>query len=296
MNFSKMHGAGNDFVVLAADGPDSDWEGLARALCDRHFGVGADGLLLALPSNRCDIRMRMFNPDGSEAEMCGNGIRCLAKYAVGSGLAQSRDGAVTVETLAGDLRCELSGSGGRIDRVRVAMGVPRFAPSEIPVLSDLVKGDGPIQRFGIRVGGRDLSLTCLSMGNPHAVHFTEEAVDRFELDTLGPLVEHHPAFPRRVNFEVVNVLERGRVRARVWERGAGLTLACGTGACAVGVAARLAGFSDGRTSVELPGGTLEIEWDGTGEVYLTGPAVEVFRGEWLAPAPNTGDTVLAGRA
>ena len=293
MRFSKMHGAGNDFVVLAPDNPDADWEALARALCDRHFGVGADGLLLALPSSRCDIRMRMFNPDGSEAEMCGNGIRCLAKYAVESGLAQARGDAVTVETLAGDLRCKLSGAGGRVERVRVAMGVPRFAPAEIPVLAE---GEGPVRNLVLVAGGCELSLTCVSMGNPHAVFFAEDPIDRIELERLGPLVERHPAFPRRVNFEVVNDVERGRVRARVWERGAGLTLACGTGACAVGVAAHLAGYSDRRTSVELPGGTLEIEWDGAGEVFLTGPAVEVFRGEWLRPVERSAAAMLAGSA
>jgi diaminopimelate epimerase len=278
VNFVKMHGTGNDFVVLRAEADDSDWSTLAVSLCDRHFGVGSDGLILALPSVRADLRMRMFNPDGSEAEMCGNGIRCLAKYAVENGLASPRDGAITVETLAGDLRCELGGSGGGVERVRVAMGAPRLRPAEVPVRAS---GEGPIRDLPVDVEGRSFAVTCVSMGNPHAVHFTDTPVDEVRLDSIGPLVEHHPAFPSRVNFEIVNEVAPGHVKARVWERGAGLTLACGTGACAIGVAAVLAGLSDGKTTVSLPGGDLEIEWDGHGDVYLSGPATEVFRGEWL---------------
>jgi diaminopimelate epimerase len=278
MDFIKMHGTGNDFVMLDADADDRDWSALAIAMCDRHFGVGSDGIIVALPSAASDLRMRMFNPDGSEAEMCGNGIRCLAKHAVEAGLARTRDGAITIETLAGDLRCELQEHDGAIVRVRVAMGHPRFQPAEIPVLAN---GAGPLQDFAVEVDAQTFPVTCVSMGNPHAVCFTEIPVAAFSLAQIGPRIEHHPAFPRRVNFEIVNVVERGRVRARVWERGAGETLACGTGACAIGVAARLAGFSDRSTEVNLPGGALLIEWDGAGEVYLSGPATEVFRGEWL---------------
>ena len=279
MHFVKMHGTGNDFVMLDAAGDDGDWPALAVAMCDRHFGIGSDGIIVALPSSRADLRMRMFNPDGSEAEMCGNGIRCLAKHAIESGLARRRENTVVIETLAGDLRCELQERDGRIERVRVAMGAPRFKPSEIPVVGD---GPGPLQDLAIRLDDESVVVTCVSMGNPHAVCFTEEPVDAFPLARIGPQIERHPDFPRRVNFEIVNVLGRGRVHARVWERGAGETLACGTGACAIGVAARLAGFSDGGTDVYLPGGVLRIEWDGDGEVYLSGAATEVFRGEWLA--------------
>jgi diaminopimelate epimerase len=284
MNFVKMHGTGNDFVVIRTDAGEDSWPDFARAACDRHFGVGSDGLILALPSERSDLRMRMFNPDGSEAEMCGNGIRCLAKYAVESGIAVPHDGGIVIETLAGDLTCELIGSVGGIERVRVAMGRPRLRPEDVPVLTP---GNGPVQDFAISVAGEVFPATCLSMGNPHAVHFTDTPVDDFALARLGPIVEHHPAFPHRVNFEIVNRLEAGAVRARVWERGAGETLACGTGACAIGVAATLSGISHGTTRVVLPGGALDIEWDGSGEVYLTGPAVEVFRGEWLGvPQPD----------
>jgi diaminopimelate epimerase len=293
VNFLKMHGTGNDFVVINASGEERDWSSLAVAMCDRHFGVGSDGLILALPSSNADLRMRMFNPDGSEAEMCGNGIRCLTKFAIENGIANPKAGAITIETLAGDLRCETSIRDGRVDRVRVAMGAPRFRPEQISVKAD---GDGPLRNFPVSVDGSSYPVTCVSMGNPHAVLFTDTPVERFDLEHIGPRIEHHPAFPKRVNFEVVNVLERGHVRARVWERGAGLTLACGTGACAVGVAAYLADISDGRTIVSLPGGDLEIEWDGSGDVFLSGPAVEVFRGEWVAGRPEPATAATTGAA
>ena len=278
MNFVKMHGTGNDFVVLQASDDSQNWPALATAVCDRHFGVGSDGLLLAMPSSRADLKMRMFNPDGSEAEMCGNGIRCLAKFAVESGLATPTQAAVTIETMAGDLRCELTGNDQRVERVRVAMGEPRLQPAEIPVRSYAA---GPLLEFPVEIASGSFSVTCVSMGNPHAVHFTETPVSSFPLSLVGPEVEHSEPFPNRVNFEIVNSIGPGHVSARVWERGAGETLACGTGACAIGVAARLAGLSDGRTLVSLPGGDLIIEWDGSGQVYLTGPATEVFRGEWI---------------
>ncbi len=278
MNFIKMHGAGNDFVLLPAGDYSIDWPSLAVAMCDRHFGIGSDGLIIAAPSEIADLRMRMFNPDGSEAEMCGNGIRCLTKYAVESGLAAPRGGGIDVETLAGTLRCQIEGGEGRVERVRVAMGRPRLHPADVPVRAE---GEGPLRDFPVPLVDRTVAVTCVSMGNPHAVYFTDTPVADFPLSRVGPQVEHSQPFPNRVNFEIVNLLGRGHVRARVWERGAGETLACGTGACAIGVASVLAGASDGRTVVSLPGGDLEIEWDGEADVYLTGPATEVFRGEWL---------------
>lgn len=276
MQFTKMHGTGNDFVLLDGTSREQDWATLAVPMNDRHFGIGGDGLIVALPSQHADLRMRMFNPDGSEAEMCGNGIRCLAKYAVERGLAPAR-AALRIETLAGDLTCELRRDGTAITAVRVSMGQPRLDPRAIPVLAE--QGP-PVLAFPLRAGGREFAVTCLSMGNPHAVWFTAEPIDEFHLQEIGPLVERDPAFPRRVNFEIVNVERRGVVRARVWERGAGLTLACGTGACAVHVAARLNGLTGDATDVALPGGSLRIEWNGAGEVYLTGPAATVFEGEW----------------
>jgi diaminopimelate epimerase len=280
MQFVKMHGTGNDFVMIDARAIEADWPALARAMCDRHFGVGSDGLILALPAEGADLKMRMFNPDGTEAEMCGNGIRCLAKFAVERGIAAPKDGALLVDTLAGLLRCEVSGANGRVERVRASMGRPHLAPAEIPVLAE---STGPVLDLPIHVEGGDFRVTCVSMGNPHAVHFQDEPVSAVDLEHVGPRVERHSAFPRRVNFEVANVLGRDRLRMRVWERGAGITLACGTGACATAVAARLRGLVDDMVDVDLPGGTVRIEWDGAGEVYLSGPAEDVFEGRWLRP-------------
>jgi diaminopimelate epimerase len=277
MKFVKMHGTGNDFVLLEAQGNERDWPRLAQAACDRHFGVGADGLILVLPSVRADVRMRIFNPDGSEAEMCGNGLRCIVKYAVEGGLARPRAGRIDVETPAGVLAAQTFGDGRTVERVRVSMGVPRFAPAEIPVL---IEAEPPILNLPLEVAGRALRLTCLSMGNPHAVHFLDEPVAAFPLDEIGPLVERRPLFPQRINFEVACVQATDRIEARVWERGVGPTLACGTGASATVVAARLQGLVGERVDITLPGGTLLIEWDGRGEVHLTGPAERVFSGEW----------------
>ena len=277
MRFVKMHGTGNDFVLLEGQGDERDWPRLAQAMCDRHLGVGADGLILVLPSSRADVRMRMFNPDGSEAEMCGNGLRCIVKNAVEGGLARPHAGRIGVETLAGVLAAETFGDGRTVERVRVSMGVPRFAPAEVPVL---VEAEPPIVDLPLEVAGHALRLTCLSMGNPHAVHFLDGPVAAFPLEEVGPLVEHHGLFPQRVNFEVAQVLADDRIEARVWERGVGATLACGSGAAATMVAARLSRLAGEKVDITLPGGTLAIEWDGRGEVYLTGPAERVFAGEW----------------
>ncbi len=277
MRFVKMHGAGNDFVLLRAQGDEEDWSRLAQAMCDRHFGIGADGLILVLPSSRADVGMRMFNPDGSEAEMCGNGLRCVVKYAVDEGLAPPRDGLLSVETATGVLSAEVFAERGAVERVRVSMGVPRFAPQEIPMLAE---AEPPLKDLPLDIEGQRLALTCISMGNPHAVHFVERPVAEFPLESIGPKVEHHPLFPQRVNFEVARVLGRERMEARVWERGAGATLACGSGACAAVVAAHLHGLVGERVDIILPGGTLTTDWDGVGECYLTGPAELVFVGEW----------------
>jgi diaminopimelate epimerase len=221
--------------------------------------------------------MRMFNPDGSEAEMCGNGLRCVVKYAVEGGLARPRAGSIEVETLAGVMAAQTLGDGQTVERVRVSMGVPRFAPAEIPLL---VEAQPPILDLRLEVAGQTLRLTCLSLGNPHAVHFLDGPVADFPLEQVGPLVEHHALFPQRVNFEVVHVAAPDRIEARVWERGAGPTLACGSGASAVVVAAHLHSLAEERVDITLPGGALSIEWDGRGEVYLTGPAERVFAGQW----------------
>ena len=277
MRFAKLHGAGNDFLVVDARELDRDWAKLSAAICHRNLGVGADGLLLVRNSKAAALRMVLYNADGSEAEMSGNGMRCFVKYAVDRGLAQPEDGKLAVETLAGVLTTEITMQDGRVHSVRVGMGKPRFAPQEIPVA---IEADPPIRDYPLSVDGRAIAVTCVSMGNPHAVHLIDTPVDAYPLLELGPKVEHHPLFPRRVNFGVARVLARDRIEARVWERGCGETLACGTGVSAVFVAARLAGLVGDSANVLQPGGDLAVEWDGEGEVYLSGPAVDVFEGEW----------------
>lgn len=280
MNFVKMQGTGNDFVLVRPQ-EEQDWPTLARVMCDRHYGIGADGLILVLPSAVADFRMRIFNPDGSEAEMCGNGIRCFARYVVEHRLANAGQSQLAIETLAGVRQIDLIAKDDRVEAVRVGMGRPRLRAEDIPMAVDSDHIDiTPIIDYPIVVEGRELPITAVSMGNPHAVHFTEEPVGEFPLEELGPRVEHHAAFPQRVNFEVARVLDKDTIEVRVWERGAGVTLACGTGACAVAVAARLRGHTGDNVDITLPGGRLRIAWDGGGEVYLTGPAEFVFRGEW----------------
>jgi diaminopimelate epimerase len=275
LSFTKMHGTGNDFVLLDARAlPEHDWPALARAMCDRHFGVGADGMILILHGERAPFRMRIFNPDGSEAEMCGNGIRCFARYLVEHGLAGA--GTVQVETLAGLKRLDIDTDGRTFRSVAVGMGAPRLRPEEIPVL---LPGDR-ILEHPLTIDGWDLRITAVSMGNPHAVAFVDD-VTQFPLEWIGPQVEHHPLFPARVNFEVATIRSPRQVAMRVWERGAGLTLACGTGACATVVAGRLLGRLEPEVEVHVPGGVLTIRWDGEGEVVLRGPAETVFEGTWL---------------
>jgi diaminopimelate epimerase len=282
MKFTKMQGAGNDYVYIDARALEADWPQLARTMSDRHFGVGSDGLILILDSQVADLKMRMFNADGSEGEMCGNGIRCFAKYAIERGIAQPSPGGLKVETLAGIRTVVPTYTSGRVSGARVSMGLPRLNPEDLPVSLDPALGylRGPVLNYPIRVDGTDLALTFVSMGNPHAVTFISQLVREFPLDTIGPKVERHPMFPRRANFEIVNVSGLNRFTARVWERGSGETMACGTGACAIAVAARLLGLSQGKVEIKLPGGILTIDWDGEGEVFLEGPAEEVFNGEW----------------
>jgi len=277
VKFLKMQGTGNDFVVvdgLRDGGARRDWTALARAMCDRHFGVGSDGLLLVEPSAQADFRMRMWNPDGSESEMCGNGIRCFAKYLYDAGLSGRPE--MKVETGAGVLNLVVHPRDGRAERVTVSMGVPELRPERIPVA---VAGERAFD-LPLEGVGAEVVVSCVSMGNPHAVMFLDRPVAEFPLEAVGPRVEHHPLFPRRVNFEIVSQRGPGELDARVWERGAGITLACGTGACAVAAAARLKGLTGDHTIVNLPGGALELEWDGRGEILMTGPAGLVFEGSW----------------
>ncbi len=303
MLFTKMHGAGNDFVVIDARSDDQNWENLARSICDRHFGVGADGIILICSSDVADLRMRMFNPDGSEAEMCGNGIRCFAKYAVDREIVSPDITKFDVETLAGVLPIFPSLENGEMKSARVGMGTPRLRCSDIPVdvtqrlkvigsqisvaqvstessIEYFIPSEDLVVDWPLFIEGIELKVTGVSMGNPHAVAFVDVPVEEFPLERIGPLVEHHPMFPQRVNFEIVNILNRQQLRVRVWERGAGLTMACGSGASAVAVAAQIHGYVDREIEISLPGGILSIQWDGKGEVFLEGPAVEVFQGNW----------------
>jgi len=282
MKFTKMHGAGNDYVYVDARSQEQDWPELARRMSDRHFGVGSDGLILIKGSDVADLKMSMYNADGSEAEMCGNGIRCFVKYAVDRTIVSSSNGSVSVETLAGIRNITPISEYGIVTGARVSMGAPILTPDTVPVNLDAAGeyGSGPVLEYPFEMDGYDLPLSFVSMGNPHAVTFIDTPVVEFPLLTVGPKVENHSIFPRRVNFEIVNVDNPTHLTARVWERGSGETLACGTGACGIAVASILGGHTDNTVSITLPGGTLKVDWDGQGEVYLEGPAEEVFSGEW----------------
>jgi len=285
MKFTKMQGAGNDFIVVETNDMQRDWSQVAVTLCDRHYGVGADSLLLLLPSDRADFLMRIFDCDGTEAETCGNGLICLVKYFVDGRLANSGIQEISVETIAGIRRARVYKVAGKVTKVQTGMGEPEFGEKDIPVVIE--RGEGSVVDiksmiiYSITVDDRELQLSLVSMGNPHAVYFSEQTVSDFPLSRLGPEVEHHEIFPERINFEVARVLNRKQVEARVWERGVGETLACGSGACAITVAAHLHGYIDNKVDIKLPGGLLEVEWDGVGEMFLSGPAETVFTGEWL---------------
>lgn len=277
MRFTKMHGLGNDYVYI--DGINEDLEPydltrLSRIVSDRNFGVGSDGLIVILPSETVDFRMRIFNPDGSEAEMCGNGIRAFAKYVYEHGLTNKTE--LTVQTGAGLVRPRLTVENGKVVSVRVDMGQPRLARAEIPMTGQ--PPDRPVINEPLEVDGQQVRVTCVSMGNPHCVLFVED-VQTAPVEELGRKIEHHPVFPARTNVEFVEVLDRSQVNMRVWERGAGETLACGTGASATCVACVLNDLTDRTINVHLHGGTLTIEWADNDHVYMTGPATEVYSGE-----------------
>jgi diaminopimelate epimerase len=275
MRFTKMHGAGNDYVYVNCfeETIRENVAELARQISDRHTGVGGDGLILICPSERGDARMRMYNADGSEAEMCGNGVRCVAKYVYDHGIA--RDEELKIETGRGVLTLQVFPENGRVQQVRVNMGSPILAADRIPTT---LPGDPPVNAR-LEVAGLSLDVTCVSMGNPHCVTFVDELNDDWVL-RVGPLVEAHPAFPRRVNAEFIKVISPREMQMRVWERGSGETQACGTGACAAAVAGVLNGRTERKVLCHLPGGDLTLEWSESGDVFMTGPAVEVFSGVW----------------
>jgi diaminopimelate epimerase len=275
MHFTKMHGLGNDYIYVNGfeeqlDNPSA----VARAVSDRHFGIGGDGLILILPSTQADFRMRMFNADGSEAQMCGNGIRCLAKYVYDHRL--TRQTTIQVETLAGILELQLFVPAGSVDKVRVKMGEPRLQREQIPMQGP----PGQVLKDSLQVEGKAFEVTAVSMGNPHCIVFVDDP-ETFEVAYWGPRFEHHAAFPEGVNTEFVQVLNPQTFRMRVWERGSGETLACGTGAAAAAVACHLNGRTGRGVTAHLRGGSLELEWNAAdNQVYMTGPAVEVFSGQW----------------
>jgi diaminopimelate epimerase len=272
--FTKWQGCGNDFVLLDCMKEEpADYAGLSRRVCDRHYGVGADGILVVLPSDQADFRMRIFNTDGSEAEMCGNGIRCFARYLYDYGLTEKTE--FTVETGAGILVPRLVFTDGQITGVRVDMGKPHLLGEEIPVVGH--DGEKVINQ-PITVAGKTYQMTGVSMGNPHCVIFVDDA-EKFPIEQLGSQFEHHELFPRKTNTEFVEVKDRSHVRMRVWERGAAITLACGTGSCATAVAGVLNGKTDRKVEVQLDGGKLIVEWAENGHVFMTGPAELVFTGE-----------------
>ncbi|MCU6708962.1 diaminopimelate epimerase [Paenibacillus sp. J5C_2022] len=274
MKFTKMHGLGNDFIVVAGERklPDNASE-LALSLCNRYFGIGADGLVYILPSEKADFCMRIMNSDGTEAEQCGNAIRCVAKYVYDNSLTDQEE--ITIETLgAGVQKVQLTVNGGKAEKVRVDMGAPILNGLAIPTTIDAER----VVEHPIEVEGRTFAFTAVSMGNPHCVIAVEDAVS-FDLETWGPKLEKHPLFPRKVNVEFATVNSRSQVDMRVWERGAGPTLACGTGACATLVASVLKGETERIATISLKGGDLLIEWsESDNHIYMTGPAEEVFRG------------------
>lgn len=273
MKFTKMEGLGNDYIYFNSfEVTVEDPARAARILCDRHFKIGGDGIVLILPSEKADFRMRMFNADGSEAEMCGNAIRCVAKYVYDRGLTEKE--LLRIDTLAGVLTLNLTVENGVVTKVRVDMGEPILKGIQIPVAIDREKVIGE----PLSVGGTSMRMTCVSMGNPHAIFFVDEITDEHVL-TLGPMIETHELFPKKVNAEFVKVLNRREVQMRVWERGTGETIACGTGASAVAVAAALNGLTERDVTVHLRGGDLEIEWAENGHVFMTGPAKFAFEGE-----------------
>ncbi|MBO8163770.1 MAG: diaminopimelate epimerase [Brevibacillus sp.] len=286
MKFTKMHGLGNDYVyVNCFEEPLTgvDLPELARRVSDRNFGIGGDGLILIMPSQQADFRMRVFNSDGSEAKNCGNGLRCVSKYVYDHGLAASER--FTVETLGGIVAPEvIPGADGKAELITIDMGEPRLHPDDIPMQAPHA-GCDVVKEQPLEVDGRIFIMTAVSMGNPHAVLFVEQ-VDDEEVRRFGPFIERHPWFYERTNVEFIQVLNRQELLFRVWERGSGVTLACGTGACAAVVAAVLSGKTDRRVTVHLAGGDLVIEWrEADNRVYMTGPATEVFHGQYLGELP-----------
>ena len=278
IDFVKMHGLGNDFILIDClskpVGDSSFLSYLAKRLCNRNFGIGADGLILILPSSKADLRMRIFNYDSSEAQMCGNGIRCFAKYAYENKLVSKNK--FTIETLAGIIIPELIFKDKEISGIKVDMGIPKLKRREIPMVG---KDTSTVVNETLKINSEQtFKITCVSMGNPHCITFVND-VQSISVDEIGPKIENQPLFPEKTNVEFIQVLNKQEINFRVWERGVGETLACGTGACAALVAAVLNKKTDREAIIHLPGGDLDIQWADDGHVYMTGPAELVFKGE-----------------
>lgn len=274
IKFTKMHGLGNDYVYIDAINQKIENESsLAQFVSNRHFGIGSDGLILICKSKVADFKMRMFNSDGSEAEMCGNGIRCVGKFVYDKGLTNKTT--VKIETLAGIKTLILNTKDGKVETARVDMGEPILEAEKIPVIST----EEPVKNLELEAENKKFKFTCVSMGNPHAITIVENTKE-FDVEKYGKVLEVDKAFPKKANIEFAQIVDRQNINMRVWERGAGETLACGTGACATAVACNLNGLTDRKVNIELLGGTLNIEWNETdNHVYMTGPAVTVFDGE-----------------
>lgn len=274
LKFTKMHGLGNDYIYFNGFEERIENPGaLSIKISDRHFGIGSDGIVMILPSDTCDFRMRMFNNDGSEAEMCGNASRCVAKYVYDNGMTNKEE--ITLETLAGVMVLNMQVVDGKVEKVTVNMGQPILMTKDIPAIFSKDK----VINEAIEVDGTQYNITCVSMGNPHAIAFVED-VEKFDVHGVGILIENHEMFPRRINAEFAQIIDRNTIKMRVWERGSGETLACGTGASATLVAAVLNDLTDRKAKLILLGGDLEIEWNkADNNVYMTGPATTVFQGE-----------------
>lgn len=274
IKFTKMHGLGNDYVYIDAINQKIENEpSLAKFISDRHFGIGSDGLILICKSDVADFKMRMFNSDGSEAEMCGNGIRCVGKFVYDKGFTKKTE--VKIETLAGIKTLVLNIKDGKVETVKVDMGEPIFNPEKIPVISK----ENPVKNLILTAKEKQFKFTCISMGNPHSITIVKD-IKNFDIDTYGRILEIDKVFPKKSNIEFIEIIDKQNIKMRVWERGSGETLACGTGACATLVACNINGLTKRKATIELLGGNLEIEWNKEdNHVYMTGPATTVFEGE-----------------
>ena len=277
IQFTKMHGAGNDYVFIDGRNSTLNWSSLAVSISDRHFGVGSDGLIVALESEDADIRMQMYNLDGSEGKMCGNGIRCFVSFGVNIGLLERDSATYSVETASGTLEVTPIWENDQMVAASVNMGQPAFLSSEVPFV---LEGYDAVEDHDLEIEGQHFAVSALSMGNPHAVTILDTPISGFDLAQIGPKIENHPMFPEQVNFEIINILNRDSIALRVWERGSGQTLACGTGACAAAVIAIKKGLVNNKVTVKLPGGDLEIHWENNSDVYMKGPIATVFQGRY----------------